>query len=85
MSERGLRKERTGTVVSDKMDKTIVVAVERLIRHPLYGKIVKRTSKIKVHDETNMCAVGDVVRIAETKPLSRHKHWRLVEIVRKAQ
>ena len=85
MSERGLRKERTGTVVSDKMDKTIVVAVERLIRHPLYGKIVKRTSKIKVHDENNMCAVGDVVRIAETKPLSRHKRWRLVEIVRKAQ
>lgn len=85
MSERGLRKERTGTVVSDKMDKTIVVAVERLIRHPLYGKIIKRTSKIKVHDENNMCARGDVVRIAETRPLSRDKRWRLVEIVRKAQ
>lgn len=85
MSERGLRKERTGTVVSDKMNKTIVVAVERLIRHPLYGKIIKRTSKIKVHDENNMCARGDVVRIAETRPLSRDKRWRLVEIVRKAQ
>lgn len=85
MSERGLRKERTGTVVSDKMDKTIVVAVERHVRHPLYGKIIKRTKKIKVHDENNECRVGDVVRVAETRPLSRDKRWRLVEVIRKAQ
>jgi small subunit ribosomal protein S17 len=85
VSERGLRKERTGTVVSDKMDKTIVVAVERHVRHPLYGKIIKRTKKIKVHDENNECRVGDVVRVAETRPLSRDKRWRLVEVIRKAQ
>ncbi|HQE05366.1 MAG: 30S ribosomal protein S17 [Tepidanaerobacteraceae bacterium] len=85
MAERNNRKVRTGVVVSDKMDKTIVVAVERLMRHPLYGKIIKRTKKFKAHDENNECRVGDVVTIMETRPLSRHKRWRLVKIIRKAE
>ncbi|HHX20377.1 MAG TPA: 30S ribosomal protein S17 [Clostridiales bacterium] len=82
---RGIRKTRTGVVVSDKMDKTIVVATSTLTRHELYGKIMKRTSKVKAHDELNQCSVGDKVRIAETRPLSKDKHWRLVEVIEKAK
>ena len=86
MSEqRGLRKTRQGVVVSDKMDKTIVVAITTRVRHPLYGKIVKRTTKLKAHDEENACGIGDTVRLMETRPLSRDKRWRLVEIVEKAK
>ena len=85
MEERNLRKVRTGKVVSDKMDKTIVVAVEDHVKHPLYKKIVKRTYKLKAHDENNECNVGDTVRVMETRPLSKDKRWRLVEIVEKAQ
>lgn len=85
MKERGHRKVRIGTVVSDKMDKTIVVAIENSVRHPLYGKIVKRTYKLKAHDENNECAIGDKVKVMETRPLSKEKRWRLVEIVEKAQ
>jgi len=83
--ERGRRKVRIGTVVSDKMDKTIVVAVETRVKHKLYGKIVKQTKKFKVHDENNECRIGDRVRIMETRPLSKEKRWRLVEIIQKAQ
>ena len=83
--QKNQRKVRTGVVVSDKMDKTITVAVERLMRHPLYGKTIKRTKKFKAHDENNECKVGDIVTIMETRPLSRDKRWRLVKIVRKAQ
>ena len=83
--ERNLRKTRTGKVVSDKMDKTIVVAIEDHVKHPLYGKIVKRTYKLKAHDEKNECAIGDTVRVMETRPLSTDKRWRLVEIVEKAK
>ncbi len=83
--ERGRRKVRVGYVTSDKMDKTIVVTVEDFIRHPLYGKRVKRTKKFKAHDENNQCGIGDKVRIMETRPLSRDKRWRLVEIVEKAK
>ena len=79
------RKTRVGRVVSDKMDKTIVVAIEDRVAHPLYKKIVKRTYKLKAHDEKNECAVGDRVRVMETRPLSREKRWRLVEIVEKAK
>ena len=85
MEERNLRKVRTGKVVSDKMDKTIVVAVEEHVKHPLYKKIVKRTYKLKAHDENNECNVGDTVRVMETRPLSKDKRWRLVEIVEKAK
>ena len=86
MSEqRGLRKTRQGVVVSDKMDKTIVVAITTRVRHPHYGKIVKRTTKLKAHDEENACGIGDTVRVMETRPLSRDKRWRLVEIVEKAK
>ena len=85
MEERNLRKVRTGKVVSDKMDKTIVVAVEDHVKHPLYKKIVKRTYKLKAHDENNECNVGDTVRFMETRPLSKDKRWRLVEIVEKAK
>ena len=85
MEERNLRKVRTGKVVSDKMDKTIVVAVEDHVKHPLYKKIVKRTYKLKAHDENNECDVGDAVRVMETRPLSKDKRWRLVEIVEKAK
>lgn len=83
--ERNLRKTRTGKVVSDKMDKTIVVAIEDHVRHPLYGKIVKRTYKLKAHDEKNECQVGDTVKVMETRPLSKDKRWRLVEIVERAK
>ena len=85
MEERNLRKTRTGKVVSDKMDKTIVVAVENHVRHPLYNKIVKRTYKLKAHDENNECNVGDTVKVMETRPLSKDKRWRLVEIMEKAK
>ena len=85
MEERNLRKTRVGVVVSDKMDKTIVVAITTRVRHPLYGKIVKRTTKLKAHDEENACGIGDTVRVMETRPLSRDKRWRLVEIVEKAK
>ena len=83
--ERNLRKTRTGKVVSNKMDKTIVVAMEDSVKHPLYGKIVKRTVKFKAHDEQNECNIGDRVRIMETRPLSKEKRWRLVEIIEKAK
>ncbi len=85
MSERNLRKTRTGLVVSDKMDKTIVVTIEDNVRHPLYKKIIKRTVKLKAHDEKNECRVGDRVSIMETRPLSKDKRWRLVEIIEKAK
>ena len=85
MEERNLRKTRTGKVVSDKMDKTITVAVEDHVKHPLYGKIVKKTYKLKAHDENNECKVGDTVKVMETRPLSKDKRWRLVEIVDKAK
>ena len=85
MSERNLRKTRTGIVVSDKMDKTVVIAIEDNVRHPLYKKIVKRTVKLKAHDENNECRVGDRVAIMETRPLSKDKHWRLSSIVEKAK
>ncbi len=83
--ERNLRKTRTGKVVSDRMDKTIVVAVEDHVRHPLYNKIVKKTYKLKAHDENNECNIGDVVKVMETRPLSKDKRWRLVEIVEKVK
>ena len=83
--ERNLRKERVGVVVSDKMDKTIVVAVERKEKHPMYGKFVKKTTKFVAEDEKNECGIGDTVRIMETRPLSKTKNWRLVEIVEKAK
>ncbi|MBQ2063531.1 MAG: 30S ribosomal protein S17 [Clostridia bacterium] len=83
--DRNRRKSRVGMVVSDKMDKTIVVALEDTVKHPLYGKSVKRTKKVKAHDEANECTVGDKVRIMETRPLSRDKRWRLVEIVEKVK
>ena len=86
MSEaRGLRKTRVGVVVSDKMDKTIVIEIRERVKHPLYGKIMNRTAKLKVHDENNECVVGDTVRVMETRPLSKDKRWRLVEIVEKAK
>ena len=83
--ERNLRKTRTGKVVSDKMDKTIVVAVEDHVRHPLYKKIVKKTYKLKAHDEHNACNIGDIVKVMETRPLSKDMRWRLVEIVEKVK
>ena len=82
---RGMRKTRTGVVVSDKMDKTIVVAIRTRVKHPLYGKIMNRTNKIKAHDEENQCGIGDTVRIMETRPISKDKRWRLVEIIEKAK
>ena len=86
MSEvRGMRKTRVGVVVSDKMDKTITIAVKYRVRHPLYGKIMNRTTKIKAHDENNECGIGDSVRVMETRPLSHDKRWRLVEIIEKAK
>ena len=85
MEERNLRKTRTGIVVSDKMDKTITVAVRDNVRHPLYGKIVKRTYKLKAHDENNDTHEGDTVRVMETRPLSKDKRWRLVEIIERAK
>ena len=85
MEERNLRKTRIGKVVSDKMDKTIVVAIQNNERHPLYNKIVKRTYKLKAHDENNDCHIGDTVKVMETRPLSKDKRWRLVEIVERAK
>ena len=85
MEERNLRKTRTGVVVSDKMNKTIVVAVRDNVRHPLYNKIVKKTYKLKAHDENNECKIGDTVKVMETRPLSKDKRWRLVEIVEKVK
>ena len=85
MEERNLRKTRTGKVVSNKMDKTIVVAVEDHVKHPLYNKIVKRTYKLQAHDENNECSIGDTVKVMETRPLSKDKRWRLVEIVEKVK
>ena len=85
MEERNYRKTRIGEVVSDKMDKTIVVAMKTKVKHPLYGKTVNKTTKLKAHDENNECNVGDRVRVMETRPLSREKHWRLVEIIEKAK
>ena len=82
---RNLRKTRTGVVVSDKMDKTIVVEIRTRVKHPLYGKIMNRTIRLKAHDEENQCGVGDTVKIMETRPLSKEKHWRLVEIIEKAK
>jgi small subunit ribosomal protein S17 len=84
-SERGARKSRTGLVVSDKMDKTVVVAIERRVPHPIYGKMITRTKRLKAHDEENSAKVGDTVRIVETRPLSKDKRWRVVEIVNRAR
>jgi small subunit ribosomal protein S17 len=84
MEERKQRKTRIGTVVSDKMDKTVVVEVETWVRHPLYGRIVRRTKKYKAHDEHNECKVGDKIRLAETRPLSKDKRWRVAEMITKA-
>ena len=85
MAERGSRKIREGTVVSDLMDKTVVVQVKRLVRHPLYTRVIRRTSRCKAHDEQNECGVGDRVRIAETRPLSKTKRWRVVTVLEKAK
>ena len=85
MSERNLRKTRIGVVSSNKMTKTITVAVERKVKHPIYGKFVKKTSSFHAHDEKNECSIGDVVKIMESRPLSKTKRWRLVEIVEKAK
>ena len=83
--DRNLRKTRTGKVVSDKMDKTIVVTIESRVKHPLYKKIVKKTYKLKAHDEQNQCGIGDTVKVMETRPLSKDKRWRLVEVLEKAK
>ena len=85
MEERNLRKTRTGKVVSNKMDKTIVVAVENNVKHPVIGKIVKRTYKLKAHDENNTCNIGDTVKVMETRPLAKDKRWRLVEVIERAK
>ena len=85
MEARNFRKQRTGKVISDKMDKTITVAIEYNVKHPLYGKIVRRTYKLKAHDENNECGIGDRVTVMETRPISKDKRWRLVKIVEKAQ
>ena len=85
MSDRNLRKTEVGRVVSNKMDKTVVVAIEDSVKHPLYKKVIKRTVKLKAHDENNECSIGDRVRVMETRPLSKEKRWRLVEIIEKAK
>ncbi|HDR89127.1 MAG: 30S ribosomal protein S17 [Bacteroidales bacterium] len=85
MEKRNLRKERIGVVISNKMDKTIVIAVNRKMKHPIYGKFVKKTTRFMAHDEENTCNVGDTVRIMETRPLSKNKNWRLVEIIERAK
>lgn len=85
MEQRNMRKLQIGRVVSDKMDKTVVVAIETLVRHPLYGKIVKKTKRFKAHDEENQCRVGDKVRVMETRPLSKEKCWRVIEILEREQ
>lgn len=84
-TDRNLRKTRVGTVVSDKMDKTVVIAIQDSVRHPLYKKIIKRTVKLKAHDEANACGIGDRVEVMETRPISKDKHWRVVEIIEKAK
>jgi small subunit ribosomal protein S17 len=83
--ERGRRKVRSGRVVSDKMDKTVIVAVETLVKHPLYGRIIRRTTKFKVHDEINECGIGDRVEMMETRPISKEKRWRVVRVIEKAK
>lgn len=83
--ERNIRKERIGVVVGNKMDKSIVVAIKRKVKHPIYGKFVNRTKKLMAHDEENLCNIGDKVRISETRPLSKNKSWRLVEIIERAK
>ena len=85
MENRNLRKERIGIVVSNKMDKTIVVAEKRKVKHPIYGKFINRTTKFMAHDETNNCNIGDIVKIMETRPLSKNKTWRVVEIIERAK
>ena len=85
MEERNLRKERVGVVVSNKMDKSIVVAIHRKVKHPIYGKFVNKTKKLMAHDEENACNIGDTVRVMETRPLSKNKSWRLVEIIERAK
>lgn len=85
MEARNLRKTRTGVVSSNKMDKTVTVAVERKVKHPIYGKFVKKTTRFHAHDEKNECSIGDIVRIMETRPLSKTKRWRLVEVVEKVK
>jgi small subunit ribosomal protein S17 len=85
MSDRNLRKTRIGVVTSNRMDKTVTVSVERKVKHPIYGKFVKKTTKFHAHDEKNECTIGDTVRIMETRPLSKTKRWRLVEVVEKAK
>jgi small subunit ribosomal protein S17 len=85
METRNRRKERTGLVISDKMDKSILVGIQRQVKHPIYGKVVKRTTKLMAHDENNDAKAGDTVRIMETRPLSRRKRWRLVEVVERAR
>ena len=85
MEKRNLRKERIGVVVSNKMDKTIVIAVKRKVKHPIYHKFVNKTSKFYAHDEANSCNIGDTVKIAETRPLSKNKNWRLVEIIERVK
>ena len=85
MEERGLRKTRIGVVVSEKMDKTCVIQIKTRVRHPRYGKIMNRTSKLKVHDDNNECGIGDTIKVMETRPLSKDKRWRLVEIIEKAK
>ena len=85
MESRNLRKERVGQVVSNKMDKTITIAVSRKVKHPIYGKFIGKTTKLFAHDEKNECGIGDTVRISETRPLSKNKRWRLVEIIERAK
>ena len=85
MEERNLRKERTGQVISDKMDKSIVVSVQRKVKHPIYGKFIRKSTRFMAHDEKNECGIGDTVRIMETRPLSKRKRWRLVEVLEKAK
>jgi len=85
MEKRNLRKERTGLVVSNKMDKSIIVSIERRFKHPIYGKFIKKTNKFMAHDDKNECNIGDTVRIMETRPLSKNKNWRLVEIIERAK
>lgn len=85
MEERNLRKERTGRVISDKMDKSIVVSVQRKVKHPIYGKFIRKSTRFMAHDEKNECGIGDTVKIMETRPLSKRKRWRLVEVLEKAK
>jgi small subunit ribosomal protein S17 len=83
--KRNLRKERVGRVVSNKMEKSVVITVERRVKHPIYGKFVQKTSKLMVHDENNECGIGDTIKVMETRPLSKNKRWRLIEIIEKAK